>query len=144
MTVSTKTEQALRDAMERLLSGQSQHTDGKLTKNNLCREAEVSRATMNRATEILTEWDARTATSPAGILQHRYTAELAELRGELRRSRKKCHALQEQVETRPSLQRRPFTGRPTCTDGKLAKNNLWREADVSRGTMNRPTDVLAD
>ncbi|MFD9574552.1 hypothetical protein ACFWBI_32615 [Streptomyces sp. NPDC059982] len=74
MTVSTKTEQALRDAMERLLSGQSQHTDGKLTKNNLCREAEVSRATINRATEILIEWDARTATSPAGILQHRYTA----------------------------------------------------------------------
>ncbi|MGA4960380.1 hypothetical protein [Streptomyces lavendulocolor] len=87
-----------RDAMERLLSGQPQHTDGKLTKNNLCREAEVSRATMNRATEILTEWDARTATSPAGILQHRHTAELAELRGKLRRSRKECHALQEQVD----------------------------------------------
>ncbi|MEV8204232.1 hypothetical protein AB0P40_02120 [Streptomyces sp. NPDC079189] len=55
MTVSTKTEQALRDAMERLLSGRPEHTDGKLTKNNLCREARVSRATLNRATDILTE-----------------------------------------------------------------------------------------
>jgi hypothetical protein len=67
VALSAKTQQALRDAMERLLSGQPQHTTyGKLTKNNLCREAGVCRATMNRATEILTEWDARTATSPAG------------------------------------------------------------------------------
>lgn len=43
MTVSAKTEQSLRDAMERLLSGQPQHTDGKLTKNNLCREARSAR-----------------------------------------------------------------------------------------------------
>lgn len=32
--------------MERLLSGQSTRTDGMLTKNNLWREAGVSRATM--------------------------------------------------------------------------------------------------
>ncbi|WP_257980599.1 hypothetical protein [Streptomyces sp. CB02959] len=98
MTVSAKTEQALRDAMERLLSGQPQHTDGKLTKNNLCREAGISRATMNRAPELLTEWDARTATSPAGRHHQRHTEELAELRGKLRKSRDQCHALQEQVD----------------------------------------------
>jgi hypothetical protein len=86
VTVSAKTEQALRDAMERLLSGQPQQTDGKITKNNLCREAGVSRATMNRAPEILTEWDARTATSPAGVLQHQRTTEVAELRRKLRRA----------------------------------------------------------
>ncbi|WP_078495477.1 hypothetical protein [Streptomyces viridosporus] len=66
MTIFTKTEQVLCDAMERLLSGRPQHTDGKLTKNNLCREAGVSRVTMHRAAKILTEWDARTATSSAG------------------------------------------------------------------------------
>lgn len=65
-TIFTKTEQVLRDAMERLLSGRPQHTDGKLTKNNLCREAGVSRVTRHRAAKILTEWDARTATSSAG------------------------------------------------------------------------------
>ncbi|WP_331731596.1 hypothetical protein [Streptomyces sp. NBC_00073] len=98
MTVSTKTEQALRDAMERLLSGRPQHTDGKLTKNNLCREAGVSRATMNRATEILTEWDARTTTSPAGILQHQHAAQLSELRSKLRKSREERRALEDQVD----------------------------------------------
>jgi DNA-binding GntR family transcriptional regulator len=98
VTVSAKTEQALRDAMERLLSGRPQHTDGKLTKNNLCREAGVSRATMNRATEILTEWDARTTTSPAGTLRHQHATELAELRSKLRKSREECLTLQDQVD----------------------------------------------
>ncbi|MCT9092578.1 hypothetical protein N4G70_27450 [Streptomyces sp. ASQP_92] len=95
---SAKTQQALRDAMERLLSGQPERTDGKLTKNNLCREAGVSRATMNRATEILTEWDGRIASSPAGTLRHQHTSELAELCRKLRKSREECHTLQDQVD----------------------------------------------
>ncbi|MGB3168873.1 MAG: hypothetical protein WBB62_05315 [Rhodococcus sp. (in: high G+C Gram-positive bacteria)] len=55
--VSPATEQKLRDAMQRLLGGQAKHTDGRLTKNNLCAEAGVSRATMNRAVTVMTEWD---------------------------------------------------------------------------------------
>jgi len=43
--------------MQRLLGGQAKRTDGRLTKNNLCAEAGVSRATMNRATVIIAEWD---------------------------------------------------------------------------------------
>ncbi|MCX4625488.1 hypothetical protein [Streptomyces sp. NBC_01443] len=137
MTVSTKTEQALRDAMERLLSGQSQHTDGKLTKNNLCREAEVSRATMNRATEILTEWDARTATSPAGILQHRYTAELAELRGELRRSRKKCHALQEQVDAAATVIMTLLAENASLREHATGRSAAVIPIPLSRGQVTR-------
>lgn len=55
--VSPATEKKLRDAMQRLLGGQTKKTDGRLTKNNLCAEAGVSRATMNRAAAIVAEWD---------------------------------------------------------------------------------------
>ncbi|MFH9424270.1 hypothetical protein [Streptomyces sp. NPDC017529] len=37
-----------------------------------------------------------------------------------------------------------LTGRPKHTDGKLTKYNIWREAGVSRATMNRATAVLAE
>ena len=45
--------------MSRLLAGTPQHTNGALTKTNLHKEAQVSRATMNRANEIIAEWDDR-------------------------------------------------------------------------------------
>jgi hypothetical protein len=61
VTVSAHTAEKLREAMERLLAGKSQHTDGRLIKENLWREAKVSRATMNRAVHIMAEWDARVA-----------------------------------------------------------------------------------
>ncbi|MXO40439.1 hypothetical protein C6W93_27240 [Mycobacterium kansasii] len=56
--VSPSTEKKLRNAMERLLAGQPTRTDGRLTKTNLHIEAGVSRATMNRATAMMTEWEA--------------------------------------------------------------------------------------
>ncbi|MFE7111201.1 hypothetical protein ACFU98_32535 [Streptomyces sp. NPDC057575] len=59
--VSSKTAAALRSAMARLFEGKPQRTDGRLTKENLYREAQVSRATMNRAHAILAEWDAHLA-----------------------------------------------------------------------------------
>ncbi|MGW5203652.1 hypothetical protein ACWEQ5_03105 [Streptomyces griseoincarnatus] len=59
--VSPKTAAALRAAMTRLFEGRPQRTDGRLTKENLYKEAQVSRATMNRAHAILAEWDAHLA-----------------------------------------------------------------------------------
>lgn len=59
MAVSPATEAKLRAAMTRLLAGQPQHTDGALTKENLAREASVSHATVHRATDVLTEWNAQ-------------------------------------------------------------------------------------
>ncbi|MFF2409772.1 hypothetical protein [Streptomyces sp. NPDC058092] len=55
--VSAKTERKLREAMDRLLMGKPQRTDGRMTKNNLCREAGVSSATMFRAKAVLADWD---------------------------------------------------------------------------------------
>jgi predicted RNase H-like nuclease (RuvC/YqgF family) len=55
--VSATTEARLRAAMQRLLDGTPQRTDGCLTKTNLAVEAGVSRATMNRATGVLDDWN---------------------------------------------------------------------------------------
>jgi hypothetical protein len=77
----TSTEQALRDAMQRLLSGRPRYTDGRLIKNNLYREAQVSRATMNRAKNILAEWD----THVAERTNNQPTAEASSLARDLRR-----------------------------------------------------------
>ena len=64
-SVTAETEKKLRDAMQRLLTGKAKRTDGRLTKSNLHIEADVSRATMNRATTILADWDAAVGTDCA-------------------------------------------------------------------------------
>jgi hypothetical protein len=65
MPVSPATETKLRAAMQRLLNGTPQHTNGALTKENLAREAAVSHATVHRAQTILSEWNARAGQPPA-------------------------------------------------------------------------------
>ncbi|MFC8803932.1 hypothetical protein PS783_12580 [Streptomyces enissocaesilis] len=60
-SVSTRTEKALREAMARLFAGKPARTDGRLTKDNLAKEAGVSSATMFRAKDVLADWDAHTA-----------------------------------------------------------------------------------
>ncbi|MFI9046111.1 hypothetical protein [Streptomyces sp. NPDC053427] len=81
---TAKAAAALRAAMQRLFEGKPQRTDGRLTKENLWREAQVSRATMNRATTILVEWDSHVAehgTSTPG--EARRDEEIAKLRKKL-------------------------------------------------------------
>jgi small-conductance mechanosensitive channel len=64
MPVSPATETKLRAAMQRLLDGTPQRTDGALTKENLAREAAVSHATVHRAETILSEWNTRVEQAP--------------------------------------------------------------------------------
>jgi uncharacterized protein YPO0396 len=64
-TISPATEKKLRDAMQRLLTGKSKRTDGRLIKSNLHVEAGVSRATMNRATAVLVDWETAIGTQCA-------------------------------------------------------------------------------
>lgn len=98
MTVSPRTEQLLEQAMERLLAGQPKRTDGQLTKNNLYREAGVSRATLRRVPHILTAWDNRLADSPAAAHERTHHQELTALRAELTSSRAHHRQLQDQVD----------------------------------------------
>ncbi|KUL28995.1 hypothetical protein [Streptomyces regalis] len=96
--MSAQTEQALREAMERLFTGRPIRTDGKLTKNNLWREAGVSRATMNRATVLLAEWDNRVGRSPASLHDQHQQEEITRLRRQLRGIRQERQRLQQQVD----------------------------------------------
>jgi len=82
--VSPRTATRLREAMDRLLTGRPKHTDGRLIKDNLWKEAGVSRATMNRATEILADWNTRiTACDGFTPREARKNDELATLRAAL-------------------------------------------------------------
>lgn len=97
-------EDALEAAMHRLLSGTPVVTDGALTKNNLFREAGVSRATMNRSTHIVSTWER----AVADLLQEDASAkkpvtEEARLRRELRQTREQIRALRERLDGTISL-----------------------------------------
>lgn len=89
--VSPATRKKLEDAAQRLLNGKSRRTDGALTKNNLHVEAGVSRATMNRATDLLTQWDL----AVSGRSSNAQPEDEAELqhRRELRKSQEAARAL---------------------------------------------------
>lgn len=97
MTVSPTTEKALRDAMTRLLNGSARRTDGRLTKENLYREAGVSRATMNRAPDILAAWDLAVADRTDPKPPRDIVGELENLRTQLRRKTGECARLQERL-----------------------------------------------
>jgi hypothetical protein len=92
--VSPRTATRLREAMNRLLTGQPKHTDGRLIKENLWKEAGVSRATMNRATEILADWNTRIAACD-GLTprEARKNDELATLRAALAAKTRECTEL---------------------------------------------------
>jgi hypothetical protein len=85
--------------MERLFANRPTCTDGRLTKNNLYKEAGVSRASMNRATAILTEWDsrmaARTVDNPPSTKQDE---EIRILRNELKKTKDLADRLQQQLD----------------------------------------------
>jgi uncharacterized protein (DUF3084 family) len=72
--------------MTRLLAGQPEHTDGRLTKANLGREAGISHATLHRAKTILAEWDTAVATREPNQADQQARAhheQIAELRTRL-------------------------------------------------------------
>ncbi|MET7928310.1 hypothetical protein ABZT43_30860 [Streptomyces sp. NPDC005349] len=126
---SGKTEQALREAMERLFTGQPVRTDGKLTKQNLWREAGVSRATMNRATTVLADWDNHVNQSTASKHDQDQAAEIARLRRQLRDNRHERQQLQDEVDAAA-----------TVIAALLAENTALREQAANRSAVIIPLD----
>lgn len=97
--VSPATEAALRSAMSRLLAGKPARTDGRLIKENLRKEAGVSRATMNRAKAILGEWDQ--AVAGRGSLtpgEARRDEQIDALRKQLASKTRECTTLQRRLD----------------------------------------------
>lgn len=97
--VSPRTEKALREAMKRLLDGKPKHTDGRLSKANLGREAGVSHATLFRAKTILAEWeDVVTALGKQTHQEASHTKETNSLRGNLTKKTDECADLRRRLE----------------------------------------------
>jgi hypothetical protein len=85
--------------MQRLLTGRPRHTDGRLTKSNLYREAQVSRATMNRAKALLAEWDTRVAERAASRGKtDTASQEIKDLRRRLAKANERADNLQLKVD----------------------------------------------
>ncbi|MFD9668901.1 hypothetical protein ACFWAY_46320 [Rhodococcus sp. NPDC059968] len=97
--VSAGTAKRLREAMDRLMAGRPQRTDGRLIKDNLWKEADVSRATMNRATQIMSEWDARVAACDGFTPgEARKNDELGTLRAALADKTRECTQLSHRLD----------------------------------------------
>jgi chromosome segregation ATPase len=97
--VAPATATALRSAMSRLLAGKPARTDGRLIKENLRKEAGVSRATMNRAKAILSEWDQ--AVAERGSLtpgEARRDEQIDTLRKQLASKTRQCTTLQHRLD----------------------------------------------
>lgn len=98
LTVSPASEKKLREAMARLLSGTAERTDGRLIKENLYKEAGVSRATMNRAADILVEWDTKSASSqPRDVAIEQLNAADHEHKTTIKKLRQKVRELEDQL-----------------------------------------------
>lgn len=83
--VTATAETKLQEAMNRLLAGQPRSTDGKLTKANLAREAQVSPATLYRTKSIIEAWDKRvTDTTPRNPEAEKLREELAAKKAQIR------------------------------------------------------------
>lgn len=101
--VSPETAAALRAAMNRLFEGRPQRTDGRLTKENLYKEAQVSRATMNRAHAVMAEWDNHVAAhgkKTAGEAQR--DAAIIELKRRLTKKTQECTLLENKLKAAAS------------------------------------------
>ncbi|WP_031111236.1 hypothetical protein [Streptomyces sp. NRRL S-146] len=125
--LSATAEKALREAMERLFTGRPIRTDGKLTKQNLWREAGVSRATMNRATAVLADWDNRVSQSTARKHDQKLTEEITRLRRQLKENRIERQRLQDEVDAAA-----------TVIAAVLAENAALRERAGNRSAVVIP------
>lgn len=123
MVEQSSSETKLRAAMERLLTGTAERTDGRLVKENLYREAGVSRATMNRTRSVLEEWSRRVdGAQPRDKEIEELKQQLTERRSEARVLRDRIQALEAQL-----------TIATTAVAELHVENQLLRGEDTTRG-----------
>ncbi len=130
--VSQRIERKLRTAMERLLAGRPEHTDGRLIKDNLWKEAQVSRATMNRATSITKEWDERVAATGARTAgEARRDTEVTKLRAQLKAAREENKPLRERLDAAATVIAALHTDNAALRD-QLARHGAVASLDDQR------------
>ncbi|MDQ8706079.1 hypothetical protein RCO28_26915 [Streptomyces sp. LHD-70] len=91
MSVTPAVHAALIQAMDRLLTGEPQHSDGSLTVASLAREAGISRATAYRATDALETFRHRVDERPGTDVPATLRERIRELQGQLREARRARH-----------------------------------------------------
>jgi hypothetical protein len=116
--VRTSTEQALREALNRLVSGNASRSNGRLTVAGLAREAGVSRATANRAPAILSELREAEATRLSRLKEPRSPQMDAE-----RNQRELENVIAQHVQVRALLQRASESRRSRLARICLVRNN---------------------
>lgn len=75
MKKADKTEQQLIDALDRLVAGKPEKSDGRITQSNIALEAGVSRATFNRYQTVVDEYRKVKHRSEFGELSRPFTLE---------------------------------------------------------------------
>ncbi|RAX45008.1 hypothetical protein DQ354_12395 [Arthrobacter sp. AQ5-06] len=130
-TVSPTSVTKLREAMDRLLSGKPLRTDGRLIKENLYKEAGVSRATMNRATSILAEWEDKSGgPQPRDRTIEHLQATDVEHRATIKNLRQKIRGLEDQL-----------TAAATTIGELHVENQILRGQDPTRNVSPLRQDV---
>ncbi|MDV5143299.1 hypothetical protein R1T08_02975 [Streptomyces sp. SBC-4] len=93
------------------------------------REAGVSRATMNRATAVLADWDAQVSGSAASERDRTQAAEITRLRSQLKDNRRERQRLQDEVDASA-----------TVIAALLAENAALREQATHPSAVVIPLD----
>ena len=131
-TVSDRTAKSLRDAMDRLLAGRPQRTDGRLIKDNLWKEAGLSRATMNRATQVMAEWDTRVSACDSFTPREaRKNDEITTLRADLAAKTRECTTLSHQLDAAATAIA------ALHHDNTLLREELGRHGDIASLNAHR-------
>lgn len=139
MAEKTNAEVKLRAAMERLLTGTSERTDGRLIKENLYREAGVSRATMNRTPAVLEEWARRVdGTQPRDKEIENLQRQLTERRSEIRHLRTRVKELEEQLTIAATA-----VAELHVENGLLRGHDQMRNVSPMRTGAHRPPTISA-
>jgi AcrR family transcriptional regulator len=129
---------ALEEAMQRLLGGRPSHTDGALTIANLAREAGVSRATANRATDIVDRFRARLGTAAGEDLPATLRERIRTLTAQIAEIKQREH--QEIADLRATV-RSPSPNLPGFSGGPLMQVTL----DIADAMeLEQLLDFLAD
>jgi hypothetical protein len=125
MAVSAATERKLREAMQRLLDGVPLRTDGAITKENLAREADVSHASVYRATTVLADWDAKVALPIVrSVGEVRRDEAIAELQTKLRAANRRITELNGKLDALASV-----------------TANLYHENRILRSKLDQRSDI---